>query len=655
MAAPRPIWRQIIGLDDHLDDDRLYMHLVDSLFASRNSLYSANVMGLAVTIAAYIITGDKLFFVAVAAVIAFGVWRMRTIDNFAARPKTAESREDYEKFDRSFFLSSLPFSLTIGLLSWRLISFPPSIESHALAAGSAIGYAMGFVARNAGRPKLVVGQVIASLGLFAIGYIFNPHHFGYLYAGLLLGVVITNVYVAVSLYKNIVSVYYATAETKFLARYDKLTRLANRFTFTDLLAGAIEKEPKKPFVIMFVDLDKFKNVNDTLGHTAGDAMICEMSRRIQECVGGTAEIARFGGDEFLIKLDEGERDSVIVAARRLLANLSLPYTIGANIVRATASIGISRYPDHGRTPEELIKKADIALYEAKRDGGAGARLFDVEIEAKINEVRKIETALRAGVENGEFVPHFQPIYSLENREVASFEALVRWDHPEHGKISPAVFIPIAENTGVIDEIGSQILQQACAVATKWPDNVSVAVNVSAKQFQRPAHLFAAVAKALRESGLPAYRLNLEVTESLLIKDPKATRETIEQFTLLGVQFSLDDFGTGYSSLSYLKDFPFKKIKIDKTFTDTLATSPASASIIRAVSQIASDLKLDVVVEGIETTEQEKALADIGAKYGQGYYYSQPVSGDETAQFFSSPCQAQGARILKFTPSSSALG
>ena len=642
MGGPRTIWRRTIGLDDHVNDDRLYMHLVHSLFTSKSSLYSSNILGLAVSIAAYLITGDVLFIAAIAATIVLGGWRVKTVHDFAAQRNATATRRAYEKFDQAFFLSSLPFGLTIGLVSWWLISYPPSAESHALAAGSAIGYAMGFVARNAGRPKLVIGQVIASLGLFLVGYAFNPGHFGHLYVGLLLGTMIANVYVAISLYRNIVSVYYATAETEFLAHYDKLTRLANRFTFQNLVAGAIENDGNKPFAIVFVDLDKFKDINDTLGHSVGDAVIREMARRIQDSVGDMAQIARFGGDEFLIKLNQGESNSVIAAAQRLLTTLSLPYSIGPNVVRTTASLGVSRYPDHGQSVEELIKKADIALYEAKQDGGAASRIFDRQIENKVNEIRRLETAMRAGIENREFTPYFQPVYSLKSREIVQFEALARWDNPAFENISPAVFIPIAENAGLIDEIGAQILHRACAAAMNWPDDVGLAVNVSAKQFRRPAHLFSVVVKALRETGLSPKRLNVEVTESLLISDPAATRKMIDQFSLLGVRFSLDDFGTGYSSLSYLKDFPFKKIKIDKSFTDTMATHPASASIIRAVSQIASDIHLDVIAEGVETAEQESLLASFGVKYGQGYYFSRPVPEAVASAFFDKPRQAQSA-------------
>lgn len=649
MWRPMTIWRKVVGLSDHADDDSLYAHLVRSLFTSKSSLLSANLLGMAVTISAYAITRDNLFLAATLLVTVIGAERTRIVFEVGQKEMELLTRRDYEQLDQRFFLSSLPFSVIIGLVAWRLITYPPSLESHALGAGAAVGYVMGFFARNAGRPKLVIGQVVASAGLLFLGYLLHPVRFGYLYAFLLLGVVVANIYVSISLYKNIVSVYYATAETEILARFDKLTRLANRFTFTNLIADAVEDAPGKPFAVIFLDLDRFKEINDTLGHTAGDAVICEMARRIQECTRGKSQIARFGGDEFLVKFDKGERNTVMAMAKHLNFALRLPYSVGANVIRATASIGVACYPGHGATPEELIKNADIALYEAKRDGGDGSRLFDLEIENKINETRKIETDLRAGIENGEFIPHFQPIYSLQDREIVSFEALARWNHPERGKISPAVFIPIAENMGMIDEIGSQILHQACAAATKWPDTISVAVNVSAKQFRRPAYLFAAVVKALRESGLPASRLNLEVTESILIRDSKSTRDTIEQFILLGVQFSLDDFGTGYSSLSYLKDFPFKKIKIDKSFTDTLATSAASASIIRAVNQIASDLALDVVVEGIETAEQAQFLSDLGVKYGQGYYFSKPLSETKAAHFLPASAGAQGAQILKFAP------
>ncbi|MDI4639631.1 EAL domain-containing protein [Rhodoblastus acidophilus] len=542
--------------------------------------------------------------------------------------------------------------MIIGAVSWRLISYPPSLETHTLAAGNTIGYAMGFFARNAGRPKLVVGQVTACAGLIFIGYLVDPGRFGYLYAALLMGVIVANLYVSKSLYRNIVNAYNATRETEYLARYDKLTGIANRYTFNRIVDCAIEKEPEKVFAIIFLDLDKFKEINDTLGHTAGDAVIREMARRIGECAGGTAQIARFGGDEFLIKLDECDNISVAALASRLLADLGLPYMIDSNVVRATASIGIAVYPWQGRSTEALIKNADIALYEVKKDGGGGWRNFDAKIEKKIAQTRKIECDMRVAIDEGGLIPFFQPIYSLRTREVAGFEALVRWTHPTYGPISPAVFIPIAEKTGMINEIGALMLHKACAAAMNWPDHVSVAVNVSTRQFCRADRLFAALVRALRDSGLPPHRLNLEITESLLVSDPKAVRRIIQQFAHLGVQFSLDDFGTGYSSLSYLKDFPFKKIKIDKSFTDTLASSTASASIIRAVSQIAADLNLDVVAEGIETTEQEQLLASIGVEWGQGYYFSGPVPQAETAGFFRPPSALSG-NVLLF--SHSALG
>ncbi|MGO8738241.1 putative bifunctional diguanylate cyclase/phosphodiesterase [Rhodoblastus sp.] len=653
MSTLRSLWRKGIGLNDHLDDDGLYIHLVNSLFTSRSSLFSANAMGMAVALSAYSIISDKLFLAAFIVITTAGAARTKIIFDFIRRNKAGLKREDYERFDQAFFLGSLPFSITIGLMSWRLVTYPPSMESHALAVGATIGYTMGFFARNAGRPNLLIGQVTACAGLLALGYLTNPGHFGYLYAALLLGVVIANIYVSISLHKNIVRVYQAGRETEYLARYDKLTGLANRFTFNDIVNRAIEGAPETPFAILFLDLDKFKEINDTLGHTAGDEVIREMARRIGECMGETSPIARFGGDEFLIKLDESDHDAIAAMASRLLTVLSAPYPIDSNFVHATASIGICGYPLQAKTTEALIKNADIALYEAKKEGGANWRDFDAKIERKIKETRKIETDMRVAIDDGGFFPYFQPIYSLKTREVVSFEALARWSHPTYGPISPDVFIPIAEKAGMIDEIGSLMLQQACAAAAEWPEDVSVAVNVSTKQFARPERLFAAVVRALRESGLTPRRLNLEITESLLVNDPDTTRRIIQQFVDLGVQFSLDDFGTGYSSLSYLKDFPFRKIKIDKTFTGTVTSSAASASIIRAVSKIAADLKLDVVAEGIETADQERLLAGIEVECGQGYYFSRPVPQSGVDAFLRTACRARGGIVLPFIQAAAA--
>ncbi|WP_298422062.1 EAL domain-containing protein [Rhodoblastus sp.] len=647
MGALNSLWRKTIGLDDHPGDDGLYIHLVNSLFTSKSSLFSAHALGAVTALSAYAITRDMFFVYAFIFLFAAAILRTKTILGYVSINKADLTRKDYERFDRNFFLMSLPFSFVIGLVSWRLMTYPPALETHTLAAGNTVGYMMGFFARNAGRPKLAMSQVAACAGPTFIGYLLNPGQQGYLYAVLLVGIFLANIYVSISLHRNIVSAYHAMRETEFLARFDKLTGLANRFTFNKIIDKAIETEPDEPFAIIFLDLDKFKEINDTLGHTAGDAVIREMARRIGDCLGASSQIARFGGDEFLIKLDEGDHDAVALVASRLLTELSNPYMIDSSIVRATASIGVSVYPSQGKTTEALIKKADIALYEAKKDGGAGWRDFDAKIEKKISETRKIETDMRTAIDDGDLFPYFQPIYSLKTREVVSFEALVRWSHPTFGPISPDVFIPIAERAGMVDEIGALMLLQACAAAVNWPENVGVAVNVSTRQFARPAHLFAAVVKALRESGLAPHRLHLEITESLLINDPNATRRTIQQFVHLGVQFSLDDFGTGYSSLSYLKDFPFRKIKIDKAFTETLTTNNASASIIRGVSHIAADLKLDLVVEGIETAEQEQFLAAIGVEYGQGYFFSHPVPQAAVGSFFRTAPRAQGANILKF--------
>ncbi|HUO54465.1 MAG TPA: EAL domain-containing protein [Rhodoblastus sp.] len=651
MNALKSLWRHALGLDDHPDDDGLYLHLVNSLFTSRTSLFSANALGLAATLSAYAITWDVFFLYALVVIVLTGVARTRIIASYLSTSKADLTRQDYERFDQDFFIMSLPFSIAIGVVSWRLVCYPPSLETHTLAAGTTIGYTMGFFARNAGRPKLVIGQVLACSGPILIGYLLEPGRFGYLYAALLLGVVLANVYVSISLNRNIVSAYAATRETEYLARFDKLTGLANRYSFNSMIDAAIKREPERPFAIVFLDLDKFKEINDTLGHTAGDAVICEMARRIRDCVGAAAPIARFGGDEFLIKLDEGDHKAVAVMVARLLQDLSLPYSVDSHAVRATASIGVSVYPWQGKSTETLIKNADIALYEAKKDGGAGWRDFDAKIEKKIKERRDIELDMRAAIDDGGFFPFFQPIYSLKTREVVSFEALVRWTHPTFGPISPAVFIPIAEKAGMVDDIGALMLQKACAAAVGWPDHVSVAVNVSTRQFARPAHLFAAALKALADSGLPPHRLTLEVTESLLVNDTAATSRIIQQFVHLGVQFSLDDFGTGYSSLSYLKDFPIKKIKIDKSFTDALATSAAATSIVRAVSQIAADLKLDVVAEGIETAEQEQLLASIGVDCGQGYYFSHPVPQTAIAGFFPT-VRAAGGNVLPFAQAAS---
>jgi diguanylate cyclase (GGDEF)-like protein len=632
MARSRAFARRLAGLDDARGDDALYAHLVRSVFPSPSALLAANVMGVVIAFCGWFMTDDGTFLLGLAVILIAGFARMRLILAYHSA-RSPSTRADHERYDLWFFLSSLILSLMIGLISAGLIAYPAALGTHALGLGAAIGYAMGFAARNAGRPNLVLAQLLACIGPPLISYAINTPPHAIAYVVMLSGLIVANVRVSRTLKENIVQHYHAMTETETLARFDALTKLPNRHAFSSRLDAAIAAHPEKPFAILFLDLDRFKEINDTLGHSFGDAVIREMGVRLAALTPDVAHVARFGGDEFLVQLDEAAPAAVGAKCVEMLDALSQPYEAEAVSTRTTVTIGVALYPDHGATREELFRKADIALYEAKKEGGGCWRRFDAAIAAEMETRRMLESDMRAAIDGGAFVAYFQPIYDLRDHRVVAFEALVRWRHPTRGLVSPGLFIPIAEKGPMIDEIGAHILREACEVAATWPAQVAVAVNISVAQFVHPEKLVAAVQDALRVSRLPAERLHLEITESLLLHDSALTRQTIQHLVEIGVKFALDDFGTGYSSLSYLKDFPFSKVKIDRTFTESLMSSAASPSIVKAVAQIAADLALDVVIEGVETREQEDLLRQLGPTQGQGFLFSRPVPAEATHDFF----------------------
>ncbi len=299
----------------------------------------------------------------------------------------------------------------------------------------------------------------------------------------------------------------------------------------------------------------------------------------------------------------------------------------------SVSIGLALFPDNGASAEDIIKNADISLYEAKRAGGRTYRMFDPELERKLHFEHMLQNEMQLAIARREFVLHYQPIYELGSREVISVEALLRWNHPSRGMLGPNLFIPLAEQTQAIIDIGEQVIESACQTAITLPERISIAVNLSSVQFRQPERLVSAIEETLLKTGLSAERLNLEITESLLLANTIQIKTTLQKLSDLGVKLVLDDFGTGYSSLSYIQDFPFSKIKIDKRFTDSLCTNAASPSIIRAITQIARDLSLEIVVEGIETEEQESLIRILGPTQGQGFLYSKPITRADLAARF----------------------
>ena len=375
------------------------------------------------------------------------------------------------------------------------------------------------------------------------------------------------------------------AQLAFMADHDALTGLANRSLFARELEAAWQRTRRDgEIAVMCLDLDRFKTVNDTLGHALGDEMLKEVGQRLRGCLRPSDPIARIGGDEFAILVDCAGSDLSHVA-ERIIEAISQPYDLDGQRAEISTSIGIAIGPRDAAAPRDLLKAADLAMYRAKLDGRRAFRYFEPDMDAKMQLRRLLELDMRAALARNEFELHYQPIVNLERNEIASFEALLRWNHPTRGRISPADFIPLAEDSGMIVDIGNWVLRRACADAMGWPKAIKVSVNLSPRQFNG-GRLLADIVGALRDSGLPANRLELEITERVMLANTEATLAMLHQLRTLGVSIAMDDFGTGYSSLSYLRRFPFDKIKIDQTFVRDITRDPDSVSIVRAVSGLA---------------------------------------------------------------------
>ncbi|MBH5372729.1 bifunctional diguanylate cyclase/phosphodiesterase [Bradyrhizobium glycinis] len=425
-----------------------------------------------------------------------------------------------------------------------------------------------------------------------------------------------------------------------LAHYDALTDLPNRV----LLRGHLERRVAelaqgKPFAILYIDVDEFKGVNDSLGHEVGDELLRQVANRLRACVSGNDMVARLGGDEFaIVKAGTSDPAELTALAETILKALHAPVDCRGHEVPTDVSIGIAIAPDHGDNLDDLFKRADLAMYAAKSDGRRTFRLFVPEYDAKVRQRRQLELDLRQALARGEFEVHYQPLVDLTANVVTGCEALLRWRHPERGMVSPAEFIPVAEDTGLIGEIGEWVLKQACVEAASWPGRIHIAVNVSPVQF-RSRTLALKVAAALAESGLTPGRLELEITETVLIRDDEEALAILQQLRELGVRIALDDFGTGYSSLSYLHRFPFDKIKIDRSFISDIGEPEDSSPIVQAVVHMAAARHMATTAEGVETEAQREVLRQLGCSQMQGWLFSPAVPAAKLKQLLAAQAVA----------------
>jgi diguanylate cyclase (GGDEF)-like protein len=495
-----------------------------------------------------------------------------------------------------------------------------------------IGYGAGICGRNAGRPVIAIGQLALSAGPLALGLLMTGEPLHLALGTTVIVFMVGMIDITLQTYSAVLKAMTATQEQKRLtarferlARFDTMTGLENRGAFQERLNAELADVlgSGERLAVLWVDLDKFKDINDSLGHPAGDRVLCTMARQLSSIVDGRGSVARFGGDEFVLLARGRTANFVEELAQEVMRGLALPMSIDGVSLQVTGSVGCAIGPDHGSDADTLLQHADMALYHAKANGRNDFCLFEETMEHQFLELRKLEAALRTAIERNELEVHYQPIVDLRTGQITCCEALLRWTHPELGSVSPAKFIPVAESTGLIAPISHWVLAQACEAAAQWPESTSVAVNMS-PALLKDLHLSHMILSTLYTSGLAAHRLELEITESVLLEENAQSNTLIREFQRIGLKLSIDDFGTGYSSLVYLKKYRFDKIKIDTSFIADVTRSKEARAIIHALVGLAAELDMEIVAEGIETETQLGYVAGARCTAAQGFYLGRPV-------------------------------
>jgi diguanylate cyclase (GGDEF)-like protein len=445
------------------------------------------------------------------------------------------------------------------------------------------------------------------------------------------------------------------ARSQYLAFHDSLTELGNRVLFKEQLDEALKdvSGTPHPLAVLFLDLDGFKAVNDTLGHSVGDLLLKTIADELRDLLPPTDRIARLGGDEFaILQVSSPQPGSSISLAERIVDVVGLTRSVDGHEVTVGASVGIAIASPGEINTENFLKSADLAMYSAKSEGRGTYRVFDPQMDAMVQSRRSLERDMRTGLAQGSFSLFYQPLVNLKTKKVTAFEALMRWQHAERGSVPPSEFIPVAEEMGLIIQLGEWALRRACVEAVGWPEDIRVCVNLSSLQFSK-GNLVSTVMNALAASGLPASRLELEITESVLLEKSERNIEILNQLRELGVRISMDDFGTGYSSIGYLRSFPFDKIKIDKSFVRDLLVDEGSLAIVRAIAGLGVSFGMTTTAEGVETEEQVRCLRLEGCIEVQGYLYSRPVPAEQIGNLLADLNDDYSKRLSTSTPATAA--
>jgi diguanylate cyclase (GGDEF)-like protein len=619
-------------------DQLFYFELVRALYSTPKSIFSATIAALTIIAISSALTDDAFYGVFFLGFMVVGAWRTGIVLLYQHTRHDTEDMASIKRWELRALLGAWVFAGLVGLTGAYTLTAHPGTDVEILISCCVIGYIAGISSRNASRPLVTIGQISFTCIPFTIALIFRADVV-HVSLAIFIGVLyVSTIVICRTVFDNIVSRHEAFRKIEILAQRDALTDLWNRAAFLHLLEQQIEtvSGTQNILALIAIDLDRFKDINDTLGHPAGDAVLKEAADRIRSAVGPEDEISRIGGDEFLVMLTGADAAEVGRTARRILAKFSDPFMVNMTNNICGASVGYAIAPMDGSTLDELLRNADLALYEAKKRGRGQIVRYTATLSHLYDNRVALEHDLQFALSNGELEIEYQPIVDPRSGRAICCEALLRWHHPALGTIAPSDFIPIAEATGLIVPIGTWVLTSACAEATRWNADIKVAVNLSPVQFRRGREIVDVVMTVLRDTGLPAHRLELEVTETVLIEDSAATLSILEELRSNDIGVSLDDFGTGFASLAYLNDFPFSKIKIDRKFSQNIDQSPRTSAIIKGIAQTTRDLRIELVAEGVETEVQLERMRNFGINAIQGYLFSKPLPVGQLRRVISEP-------------------
>ncbi len=533
------------------------------------------------------------------------------------------------------------YALSLGSVAGLTILYAADVSLHVLAAANAIGYAAGISGRNAGRPVIAIGQTVLTTLPLAICLVLegSPSYIVLsicitLFIVALIGITINTFAIIRDSFDAAEQNAKLAEKMRSYARTDIVTGLLNRAGLNGhLIKMFAQKDNRDNIGVFWLDLDRFKEVNDTLGHPVGDRLLVETAKRLRTLCKDDI-VARFGGDEFVVVTQDKDRREMEAIAQNILKELTRPIRLDGHRLSISVSIGIAVMPENGSDIDTIMQNADLALYHSKVNGRNQYSFFANAMNRDLMFRREIESELREAINEDQLEVHYQPIVDLATNEVRAFEALVRWKHPTKGDLSPADFIPIAEDTGLIITLGNWITARACEAAAQWPEHISVCVNVSPVQMKAPGASLG-ILRAIKDAGISPQRLELEITETVFMDEDDTITHFIDTLQVEGIKLALDDFGTGYSSLSYLQSYNFSKIKVDQSFVSGPSAGSKSDAIIRAVAELAKTLEMEIVAEGIETPSHAASVAAAGCTQGQGFLYSKAMPADQACRLVTS--------------------